>query len=222
MNFLTISKILLIGLLPALLFLYVLNFTAFDESFYREKFAAYNVKQDVPEAVWLNEKVINFIKGKNNELPNEFNEREKQHLWDIRKFTVYFTIALYVFTILFMLLLTFSIIILKVNNILMNFIAKIMIFGGIVTVMLAVALSLSVILDFSTTFESFHKLFFEKGTYLFDPAKEMIVKLYPEQLFMELGIRILKWIILISTIIAFLGISLIFMSKNKKNKNRSK
>ena len=77
MKFLTLSKFLLILMVPFLLFLLVLNFGAFDSLFFREKFSEYKVEQKVPQAILLHEKVINFITGKNNELPNDFNDREK-------------------------------------------------------------------------------------------------------------------------------------------------
>ncbi|MBI2656249.1 DUF1461 domain-containing protein [Candidatus Woesearchaeota archaeon] len=172
MKFVAISKILLVLILPFLIFLIALNFAGFDMAFYEKKFLEYKVQQEVPEASSLNEKIIDFLRGKNNELPNEFNEREKQHLWDVRKIVSASTIALYAFIALFILLLVIS----------------------------------------------FHRLFFEKGTYVFDPAKEMIVKLYPEQIFTDLGISISKWVILSSGAVILLGLFLSLKSKSKKNK----
>ena len=216
MNFLTILKILLILALPFLLFLIVLNFVGFDNLFYQEKFSEYNVQEKVPEASSLHEKVINFIKGTNDKLPDELGEREKQHLLDVRNITRISTIVLYALIILFILLLLISAFILKVNNSITNFVGKVLVFGGFLTITLAAALFFFISSDFSGAFESFHKLLFEKGTYTFDPAKEVIVKLYPEQLFMDLGIKISKWAVIISLVIVFIGIFLIFKSKKIK------
>ncbi len=216
MKFLKISKLVLILTLPFLLFLLVLNFVGFDNFFYKQKFLEYKVQEDVSNPMPLHEKVINFIKGKNNELPNEFNEREKQHLWDVRKIMNMFKLVLYIFIILFVILLIVSSFILKVNNKIINFISKVLIFGGFLTIILAIMLFLSINYNFLSTFETLHSLFFEKGTYVFDPAKEIIVKLYPEQLFMELGIKISKWVLIISVIIILLGAFLIVKSKKQK------
>ncbi len=218
MRFLTISKLLLILILPFILFLIALNFVGFDNLFYKEKFSGYGIKQNIPETDSLHQKVIDFITGKTNELPQQFNEREKQHLWDVRKVIKVLTIALYIFIILFVILLIVSSYILKINNYVVNFVGKVLIFGGFLTVALALALFLFINYDFTKAFESFHILFFEKGTYAFDPAKEMIVKLYPEQLFMELGVRISKWVITASVIIILLGAFLIFKLKSQKSK----
>lgn len=220
MRFVTILKLLMILILPFLLFLIVFNFYGFNNIFYQQKFSEYKVQQDVPEALSLHEKVINFITGEKEELPAEFNEREKQHLFDVRKAVRISTILLYIVIILFVLLLVVSAFILKVNNYITNFVGKVLVFGGFLTVMLAVALFFLINSDFSKTFESFHNLLFEKGTYTFDPAKEMIVKLYPEQLFMDLGLRISKNILIASIIVILLGALLIFNSKSKKNKSK--
>lgn len=216
MKFVAISKFLLILALPFLIFLLVMDFVGFDTSFYEKKFLEYKVHQEIPEASSLNEKIIDFIKGKNSELPSEFNEREKQHLWDVRRVVRISTIVLYIFIALFILLLIASAFILKANNYIINFVGKVLVLGGILTAILAMVLFFLINSDFSAAFESFHLLLFEKGTYVFDPAKEMIVKLYPEQIFTDLGINISKVVILASAILILLGALLVL--KSKKNK----
>lgn len=222
MKFLAISKFLLILAFPLLLFLAVADFSAFDNSFYREKFSEYNVQQNVPGAVSLHEKAINFVQGKTNELPNQFNGREKQHLQDVRKIAGILIILLYILIILFVLFLAISIFILKINKFVLNFVGKVLVFGGFLTVILAIILFFFINSDFSAAFESFHGLLFEKGTYVFDPAEEMIVRLYPEQIFIDLGLRISKGVVLASIAAILLGALLLLKSKSKKNKNMSK
>ena len=222
MKFLTLSKFLLIIILPFLLFLFMLNFFGFDNLCYKEKFSEYGVQQNVPNAVSLHEKVINFIKGEDNQLPNDFNEKEKQHLLDVRNAIDFSTMLLYIFIILFVLLLIASAFALKVNNYIVNFVGKILVFGGFLTIILAGILFLLISTDFPTTFESFHSLLFEKGTYVFDPTKEVIVNLYPEQLFLDLGLRISKNVFFGSAVLIIIGLFLILKSKSKKNKNKQK
>ena len=218
MKVLTLTKFLLILILPFLLFLIFFDYFSFNGSFYKERFSEYKIQQDVYNATSLHEKVINFVKGKNNELPGEFNDREKQHLLDVRKILNALTILLYILIAMFILLVMIAGFSLKVNNHIINFVGKILVFGGVLTILLAALLFFLTISDFSSTFESFHKLFFEKGTYIFDPAKEIIVRLYPEQLFMDLGLRISKGVIISSVAVILLGILLLFKSKKQKNK----
>ena len=222
MGFLTISKFLMIISLPFLILLLALNFFAFGNSFYAKEFSEYKVYDNVPQALSLHGKVMDFISGKSDEIPVNFNEREKQHLLDVRNVIRISTIVLYIFIVLFILLLVVSSFILKANNYIINFVGKVLLFGGVLTVVLTAILFFFISSDFSAAFESFHQLFLERGTYLFDPAKEIIVKLYPEQLFMDLGARISKTVILTSTIIILVGIFLIFKSKSKKNKKNKK
>jgi len=222
MKFLTLSKFFLIFISPVLLFLFVSNLTAFDNSFYREKFSEYKIQQDLPQANVIHEKVINYIKGKNDELPNQFNEREKHHLWDVRKFVYTFNNLMYILIALFVMLSTISLYHLKINRMALNFFGKILFFGGLLTLIIALVLSILLSMNFSTTFELFHKLFFENGTYVFDPSKEIIVRLYPEQLFMDIGIKILKGVVIASFIAGMPGLLLIYKSKNKKIKKENK
>lgn len=213
MKSLTISNALLILALPALLLLLVLNFVAFDESFYRQKFLEYNVDKNLSES--LHPKVMDFIAGKSGKLPDDFNEREKGHLEDVRNVVRISRILLYSLIILLVLFLAVSFLNLKQKNLIINFIGKILVFGGFLTIVIAAALFLLINYDFSSAFESFHRMFFQPGTYMFDPANEKLVQIYPEQLFMDLGIKISKWAVFASVIVVALGLVLLFRSKRK-------
>jgi uncharacterized membrane protein len=122
--------------------------------------------------------------------------------------------------LLLILLLLTSAFILKFGSSLANFIGKVLAYGGLLAIGASALLSILVNLNFSSAFDSFHTLFFMQGTYTFDHAKEVMVNLYPGQFFMDLGLRISKWVIFVSAISTVAGIFLIAKSKNKKNKNR--
>lgn len=213
---LSVLKILLVLTLPFLILLLTLNFAAFDSSFYRQKFLEYGVYGDVPKADFLHEKVINFIKSSSDELPDEFSQREKQHLWDVRRLANILKIALYILIALFALLLIGSALALKAGSRILNFVGGALVLGGIFSFALAAFLLLLISFSFSSAFESFHSLFFQEGTYIFDPAMEMIVMIYPEQLFMDLGMTASKWVLISSALAALFGAVLTFKSKNKK------
>ena len=217
MKFLTFAAVCMIFIFPLLIFLSVFKYSSFDNAFYKEKFSEYNVKQDVPEASSLHQKIIDFVGGKSESAPAELNEREQQHLRDVRKVMKIATIVFYFLIAFFALLLISSAFILKINGYLTNFIGKVMVFGSFLTIILAVALFFLITSDFSATFESFHKLFFDKGTYLFNPSTDVIVRLYPEQLFQDLGSRISEGVIVSSIILTALGSLFMFNSKPRKN-----
>ncbi len=222
MRLITISKILLIFALPLLIFLFATGFVAFSGSFYQEKFSEYGVQKDVPEAALLHQRVMEFLKGTSNDLPPDFNEREKQHLLDVKKIADISTVLLYILLALFVILLAASAFMLKISHYIMRFIGKVLLFGGLLAVILASALLFFINSDFASSFESFHSMLFQKGTYTFEPARETIVRLYPEQLFMDLGISISKWAAIISASIILLGLMLIIKSKTINNKKNFK
>ena len=216
MKFITISKLLLVLIFPLLIFLVIFNFTGFNENYFRQKFSDYGIND--ASLISIHEKILNFVKGNNNELPNELNEREKQHLLDVRKAINYSAILLYVLIALFVILLVISALTLKANNYITNFVGKVLVFGGFLTIMLAGALLILIYFDFSSVFEGFHLMLFQQGTYTFDPVKEMLVRLYPEQLFMDLGLRISKGVFFVSIIFILIGVFLMLKSKSQKSK----
>jgi len=214
MGFLTISKILLVLIFPVLIFLAVFNLAGFDENYFIQKFSQYGIKD--ASLISMHEKILNFVRGSGSELPTELNEREKQHLIDVRKAVNYSAILLYALIALFIVLLVISAFTLKVNNYITNFVGKVLVFGGFLTIILAGTLFLMLYFDFSTAFENFHLMLFKQGTYTFDPAREMLVRLYPEQLFMDIGIRISKGVFFASVIFILIGIFLVFRPDKKR------
>lgn len=212
MRFISISKTALILIIPFLIFIGVASQIAFDKQFYAEKFSKYGI--NAPEAEAINDATVDFVSGKKNELPDSYNEREKQHLHDVRDFAKAGRIIFYFFAILFSSVLLASFLALKAEN-QASFLGGIIAYGGALTIGIAALLLAMAGLNFSPAFESFHKIFFEQGTYTFDPQNEVIVNLYPEKLFMDLGLRILKWVLYSSGAITIIGIFMI--KRNKKN-----
>ena len=221
MRFPAISKVLLILILPLLYFLLISNYIGFNKSFYQEKFSEYRIQNKVPDAQGIHQKVMYFLIGKNKELPNVFNEREKHHLFDVKNIVSISTIALYILIALFISLAFISGIILKTPHKIINFVGNVLVFGGLLTIFLATALFLAINSNFSSAFESFHQIFFEKNTYTFNPANEVIVNLYPEQLFMDLGIKISKAVLIISAIAILVGAFLLHKSKRIKRQAKT-
>ena len=217
MGFLTVLRAIFILIIPFLIFLAAFKYASFDEEFYDEKFAQYEVDRHVPNASSLNQKIISFVTGKGNELP-ELNEREKRHLMDVRNAIRASTAAFYFLSVLFVSLSFASAFILRDKYKTADFAGKILAFGGLLTVAFSLALFLLINFNFQSAFEQFHVMLFGQGTYTFDASKELLVNIYPEQLFMNLGLRISKLVIISAVIIMSLGFLFLSISKNKKNK----
>lgn len=212
-----ILKIILIINLTVLIFLSAIHLAGFNESFYREEFLKYNVENNVPKATELHQNAMEFIKGKSYYLPDIFNEREKNHLKDVRRLVLLSKAALYTLIFLFFILIIASKRLVKSWKNLKQFIGKALLFGGLLTIFIAILLFLLVNFNFYSSFESFHKIFFQPGTYAFDPETEIIVNIYPEELFMDLGLRLLKFLAIASFVFMAVGI---ILSKTAKIKYR--
>ena len=215
MGIVSFSKIALVLIVPFLIVLIILDFAAFDGSFYDKEFSKYGVREKVVNADFLHGKVMSFIRGESASLPDDFDVREKTHLEDVRSVVRMLTISLYFLIALFALLLIMSGLTLKVTGSIRKFAGTVMLYGGLLTILIAAVLYLSMSFDFGTAFESFHGLFFGKGTYIFDPSKEVIVNLYPEGLFMDVGLRISKGVLLLSAVVALIGMYLVMKPKRK-------
>ncbi len=216
MEAMKLLKILLIILAPFMIFLSEIQLAGFNDSFYKKEFLKYGVQANVPEALELHKSVMNFIKGESDYLSNSFNDREKRHLHDVRKLVLLSKAALYLLISLVGILIILSARKMEKRGDLEQFIGKILLFGGLLTVAIAVLLLLLINSNFSYSFESFHKFFFQAGTYAFDPESEIIVKIYPERLFMDLGLRIAKFVAIVSFIFMIIGAFLLVRSKKIK------
>ena len=138
----TILKLLLIFILPFLLFLLALNSFAFNGGFYKKEFSKLGIDKTVPNASLLHRQVIDFLKG-NGALPDDFNEREKSHLYDVKKLAKNSGLLMYFFIALLVLLIFVSARIIGNNKYSMNFIGEALLYGGILSIITSAALLFS-------------------------------------------------------------------------------
>jgi integral membrane protein (TIGR01906 family) len=68
--------------------------------------------------------------------------------------------------------------------------------GGVVVVGLAFAVL------FDQAFELFHEVFFQPGTYLFDPRSERLVQLFPDQFWSETSVSLAGAVLVLAVIVA--------------------
>ncbi len=68
--------------------------------------------------------------------------------------------------------------------------------GGVVVVGLAFAVL------FDQAFELFHEIFFQPGTYLFDPRSERLVQLFPDQFWSETSVGLAGAVLVLAVIVA--------------------
>lgn len=183
---------------------------AFDEDFYREEFAKYSVYEKLKghDVELINKGVLDYLLREDSRIiaGNFFNEREKEHLSDvksiIRKVLFLYHISFFFFcAIIFLLAWSVHYNIKKM----LGAISKIFLFVSLSTIFLAAALFFASFTGFENVFQKFHETFFMPGTFVFDPSFEKIVVLYPENLFFDLLAKILAYAFFSSVILLLLS-----------------
>ena len=218
MKWILFFKYFIAVILAVIVFILVSYFFIFNESFYTSEFTKYGVRSSVSGADSINKNVLDFISGNSKEIPSVFNEREKSHLQDVRNvISGMKTILFFLFALLVVLALSCSSV-LKFRALLMDFTARILMAAGVIAVVISGILILASSLDFGNTFENFHQILFSKGTYMFDPSTEIIVRLYPQNLFYDIGTIIFIYVIAVAAVIFFVGFFVSRKSKSKKSK----
>lgn len=210
-------SVLMIALVPIILFGFNFNSIAFDRSLYKEEFSKYNVYNNLKnyDVEKINDEVLNYLKnGKSKDIIENdfFNEREKQHLLDV-KGLVQGVLSIFYFSAALFLLLIIALFLLMNFNFrgISRKLLIILTFGSLLALLGAGLIYLLPTLNFDFVFDAFHKTFFSSGTYLFNPEFESIVVLYPENLFLDLLVRIIFSIIFSSVILSFFFLIFFFI-----------
>ncbi len=182
-----ISLAIVILILPLTLILF--NNTYFYSQF--EHNGIYD-KINQTEANLIADNMVEFFKG-DAELEN-FEGTEKTHMEDVKvlfdKFLFVMNISLIIFLFSFV-----ALILMNKEGFLDDFF-KIIFLSGLIAFVMIVLTFLSS-LNFSITFEGFHKVFFPQGNYIF-ADNSLIITLFPEAFFKATLIKLLVLSLFIS------------------------
>jgi integral membrane protein (TIGR01906 family) len=77
--------------------------------------------------------------------------------------------------------------------------------GARATTIGVLAIGAFAVLAFPVFFETFHRLFFSEGTYLFDPRTERLVQLFPTQFWSDTTIAIGSLVLVLSVVVGLVG-----------------
>ena len=175
----TATRIFLIVLFPLFIISISALSIAFDPLLYDKEFSRLGVYGTFGKslATEANEKVVEYLSGKSPSVDTSFfTEREKTHLADVKAiFSLLVLIAL-LFAVVFLLT------ILSVKG-KAGMAARVLWVGSLLLAGTIGFMWLAFAMDFDGSFSALHVTLFRQGTYLFDPAAENIVNLYPEELF---------------------------------------
>jgi integral membrane protein (TIGR01906 family) len=186
--------ILLILDIPFILYLFNFNSFVFNRNFYKKEFEKYDLYTELKnyDIEKVNKDVLDYFKNKDILIKNDFfNEREKEHLKDVKDL-IQLILFIFYFSIILFFVLSILLILSNKNNIksIIKNAGIIFLFSGFLTFLDAFIFWLMLKLNFDLAFELMHKIFFRIGTYVFDPSFENIVVLYPPQFFYDITINI--------------------------------
>lgn len=209
------SLIVLIALtliLPSFIFLNNLKYNAFNQDFYHKEFEKYGIydtfkNKAVIDEVSLN--LVNYLKGKENLKEGFFNEKEKQHLSDVKHLLQIVFIKYYIsFVIIFLLLL---LLIFSKNY---KYFSLSLIFGSGLTIFVVLLFLFISLINFDFFFTLFHKLLFTNNLWLLNPATDKLVVMFPEEFFIDLFRRLIIFSLIDAVVIG--GLATLFYFYIKK------
>ena len=194
-------------LLSALLVLENFKLVIFDSSFYSYEFEKNKV--DVPNANAIASDLQNYLKYPGATLQTDFSDREKLHLADVQGLVQKLKLTISAISIFVLLCFAFLLFFDR-KAFLKNFI-DILLYSSVISLTVLLISSLMFI-NFTSSFTAFHQMFFTNDLYIL-PANALLIRLFPEQFFVDVAIRIVKGIGLIALL--GLGISVWYKLANR-------
>lgn len=201
-SYLYVASIMLIIVITSV------QLVAFNEGYYSQKFTVLGVYDALSgyDVDSINNDVLQYLQFEKDAVlieNNFFAEREKQHLLDVKNLIhALLFIRMLSFILLFSILLYFAFVV-KKKEMLIRDLLRLTAMSCFILFCVVLLFIVIALLSFSIAFDVFHKLFFYGDSYLFNASIEKIVVLYPEQLFFDLFVLVLCYIVF-STVFFFL------------------
>ena len=140
--------------------------------------------------------VMNFIKSNNPDSTifqdTTITEKEISHLLDVNKLIKSLNRTFYILLLTITLILTYF----RKNKTITN---KLLFYGGITSLFLPIIVTIFSSINFTKTFEIFHKIFFSQGNWSF-PIRSFLISTFPEEFFLTKAIQIFILTIILSLI----------------------
>ena len=216
-------------LLFVIFLLSAVELAAFDPKFYRSEYK----KLDRPAAIGISEEellrvtreLLGYVRGQREDLDitatiknqerAEFNQREIDHMKDVR---VLFERAQMVRRILIIvLLLSLSALYFLVRIKMFRYLFRSFLFSFIFLILLFGILYILINTNFTLYWDYFHYIFFDNDLWQLDPRTDVLIQMVPEEFFYDLVVRIIFYFIGGMVILGtMLGFTHAWMSRRDK------
>ncbi len=192
-----LKKILTSILLFFFLLTFTINIIGFNYLVHKYEFKKLNVYSDFEDKSIVDKQSLNIIKNVYlNTSPdtNFLSETEVIHIKDVRNL-VLLSLAILIISL-------FLLILILIKN--KSEIKSLLFISSLSNIIILIVLALPFFINFSSSFTVFHEIFYTNDYWLISPDSDLI-KIYPEQFFIDLGIFILITNLIISTTILVLS-----------------
>lgn len=202
---------LLIILIPPLIVLANFKALVTSKSYYQSLYIKVGVYQNFDSQItsYATDNLFGYFRGQNKLDQNFFSMQAVSHLKDVRDLLIFsnglFSLSLTAVTIITTFL---------ISKKQFDIILKSLFISSIATIIFVVALGLGFSTAFDSFFLKFHQILFTNSLWLF-PADDNLIRLFPEQFFLEFTNRLALNIFISSTIIAV--VSFLLMKLKIKN-----
>jgi integral membrane protein (TIGR01906 family) len=190
-----------------------------DETFFNREFSKLNVYADFQNESLVNAKnqeIIGYIQGNVKNLDAQFfNQKERLHLQDVKN--IFLDLRLIYFLAIFLggIILGEMVWKSKINK---NKLFKILIAIVSGEILLVAILAAIVFLNFEKAFILFHQLLFSNNNWLLDPVTDNLIRMYPQDFFVDMALQIMAKVGLIAGILLFIAILPKIADKIRNNK----
>ncbi len=178
------------------------NFLIFNKNYYQSLYIKVGVYQnfDPQIASYATDNLFGYFRGQNMLDQNFFSMQAVSHLKDVKDL-LQVSNGLFALSSVAVSVISASLILKKQFKILL----KSLLTSSIITAVLIAALGLGAATAFDSFFLKFHQILFANTLWLF-PADDNLIKLFPQQFFVEFANRLALNIFISSAIIAFLSL----------------
>lgn len=202
-----IFMILIIGSFSTLVFYKGFYYSEYHKNNVYKSLVTNNYSENVSNSQMLAEDVTNnlvsYMRGK-SEL-KYFSQEEKSHLRDVKFIISGINFIYYSSVVIFLLILIIFYYKFKSNMGFVEKLSKMVLYGSITSLTFIVAILLLIIFFFQELFLLMHVILFPQGNWMFDQTS-LLITLFPNQFFINFGLRIFIYALFQSIIFLIIGI----------------
>lgn len=204
--FLFLTSAVFIVMLILLLLFTDVQMVAFDNNYYSQQYEKYQIPQSIgiskPDLLNATDILLDYINEKRENLNFEmtingqkrefFSERDKLHMIDVQRLFVQGKLIRNIafwYCVIFLVLFFY-----KAKNRDIRF-SKLLIYASVAGIIPIVVLGILMSIDFYKYFTIFHEIFFDNDLWQLEPAKDMLINMFPEAFFSDTAFRIVFYYI---------------------------